>query len=183
MTDYYSLIAKYFPPDSPAFSIYLPHVILVTNRALVIARRLSLSQESIQFIEDAGLLHDIGICRVNDPEIGCHGELPYVCHGVEGRKILESEGIPTDIALVAERHTGVGISRDDIRDQNLPLPDRDLVPLTVEEKIIAYADKFYSKDPGRLWEEKTVDQARNSILKFGEAKARVFDDWHQRFEG
>ncbi len=181
MPNYFSLIAKYFPVDSLAYSIYVPHVILVTAKALRIARHLKLSDKSIEFIEVAGMLHDIGIVRVSDTEIGCNGDLPYVSHGVEGRKILESEGLPVEIALVAERHTGVGISREDIRRQNLPLPDRDLLPETVEEQIIAYADKFFTKDPSRLWEEKTIEQARGSLAKFGAEKVQIFDDWQERF--
>ncbi len=43
---------------------------------------------------------------------------------------------------ITERHVGIGISKQDIIGQKLPLPHVDLVPVTVEEKIVAYADNL-----------------------------------------
>ncbi len=93
------------------------------------------------------------------------GTLPYICHGVEGRKILDAEGLPRH-ALVCERHTGSGLSVEDIERQNLPLPRRDMLPLSLEEKLICYADKFFSKS-GDIREEKSLDRVLRSMERHG----------------
>ena len=79
--------------------------------------------------------------------------------------MLRSEGLPERYARVCERHTGAGLTLEDILSQNLPLPHRDLQPETIEEKLICYADKFYSKT--HLDHEKTIEQAEYSLAKFG----------------
>lgn len=177
--DYRSIIDKYIK-NPLTHHIYLVHVSLVTARALKIARGLGLTEEQMQFIEEASMLHDIGIIKVDDEELGCTGKLDYVCHGTEGRKILEAEGLPLH-ALVAERHTGVGIPKEDIIKDNLPLPHRDMLAISIEEKIIAWADLFYSKNPRKLFIEKTMNHAYNSIAGFGESHKKIFKEWEAMF--
>lgn len=178
--DYFRMIHKYIAPDTPLYPIYIIHCQLVTGKALKIARKLKLSEESQQFIEEAAMLHDIGIFRTNAPEIFCTGELPYVCHVLEGRKILEDEGLPRH-AQVAESHIGVGISQADIAEQGLPFPPRDIFPATVEEQIISFADFFFSKNPAKLWQEKSLDKIRKSVSKRGKQKAEILEEWIKRF--
>lgn len=61
------------------------------------------------------------------------------------------------LAPMAENHTGTGITRQDIQAQALPLPAQDFIPRTIEEQILAFADKFYSK--GRdLTREKSLGE-------------------------
>lgn len=179
--DYFSIIHTYIPTDSLMYRIYVPHVVQVTAKALEIARRLGLSADQLQFIEEAGMLHDIGIVKVDDPEIGCHGELPYICHGSEGRRILEAEGLPRH-ALVCERHTGVGISAQEVEEKKLPLPHRDFLPESLEERIISYADVWFSKDPAKLWRPHTREEVEAYYGKFGEEKINVFQEWYREFE-
>lgn len=179
--NYFKIIHKYIRPDSLTYSLYLPHVSLVTAKSIRIAERLDLSDAKLQFIEEAAMLHDIGIVMVNDEELGCSGKLDYICHGVEGRKILEKEGLLKH-AKIAENHTGVGIFKDEIIKNNLPLPKRDILPTTIEEKIICYSDLFFSKIPEILWHEKEVDEARRSIGKFGERHVKIFNEWVKKFD-
>lgn len=177
---YFQIIHKYIPPDSPTYPIYLIHCQLVANRALTIAKRLRLSAKSQHFIEEAAMLHDIGIIRTNTPDIYCYGDLPYICHLTEGRKILEAEGLPRH-AVVAETHVGVGLSKEQIQAQGLPLPRRDMKPTTVEEEIISFADLFYSKNPEKLWREKSLKKVRENIGKRGKEQLAILDDWIKRF--
>ena len=121
-------------------------------------------ERSVKAIE-AAMLHDVGIIRVDAPSIECHGTEPYIRHGVCGAELLRSEGIDERYARICERHTGAGLTLDDIVSQNLPLPHHDLQPETIEEKLICYADKFYSKS--HLSREKTIEQAEKSLAKFG----------------
>lgn len=106
------------------------------------------------------MIHDIGIFLTNAPRISCLGSFPYICHGYLGADLMRKEGFPKH-ALVCERHTGAGISLSDIEQQNLPLPKRDLRPVSLEEQLICFADKFYSKT--RLDEELTLSQVQVSL--------------------
>jgi uncharacterized protein len=131
-----------------------------------------------QFIEEAALLHDIGIVSVNAPRIECYGTEAYIRHGVLGAEMLRAEGLELH-ARVCERHTGTGLTMEQIVQQELPLPHQDLQPQSIEEQIICFADKFFSKT--RLDEEKSVEQARRSLEKFGEEGLAKFDAWCERF--
>lgn len=82
-------------------------------------------------------------------------------------------------ARVCERHTGAGLSLNDIVSQGLPLPHQSLLPETLEEQLICYADKFFSKShPER---EKTIEQAERSLAKFGEEGLERFREWVRLF--
>ncbi len=117
------------------------------------------------FTAEAALLHDIGVVQCAAPGIHCHGPLPYICHGIAGRTILDKEGMPRH-GLVCERHTGAGISIQTIEQQRLPLPHRQMIPLSVEEKLICYADKFYSKsgDPDL---RKPIERVKAGLARYG----------------
>jgi uncharacterized protein len=168
------LLARYLEGDP--LRIVTEHSRHVADLALEVAGRLAVPGNDRAFIEEAALLHDIGVSQVHAPEIGLHGGNPYIMHGVFGRAILEKEGYPLH-GLVCERHTGVGLTCDDIIRQNLPLPHRDMCPQSLSEQIICFADLFYSKNPGRLDQRKTVAQVRKKLLRFGAEKVAVFDAW------
>lgn len=180
--DYFKIIQKYIPPHTAAYPIYIIHVTLVTEKALRIAKKLKLSKERQHFIEEACMLHDIGIVKVKAKEIFCNGELPYIHHVVEGRKILEAEGLPLH-AKIAENHIGVGgLSKEEIIKGKLTLPQRDMLCETLEEKIISYADLFFSKNPEKLWLEKPVKQVRAKAKRLGKRQEKLFEKWQERFE-
>ena len=172
------LLARYLEGES--LEIVLEHSRYVADLALEVAGRQGVTENERLFIEEAALLHDIGVCQVSAPGLGLHGRNPYIMHGVLGRDILEREGYPLH-ALVCERHTGVGLTCEDIVRQELPLPHRDMCPQSLAEQIICFADLFYSKKPGRLHERKSVQQVRNKLLPFGEDKVAVFDAWMIKF--
>ena len=130
----------------------------------------------VPLLEAASLLHDIGVVDTHAPGIGFTGRHPYICHGYLGRKTLEKEGLP-DVAVFCERHTGTGITKEEIMERNLPLPHRDMMPVTIEEKMLCYADKFFSKSGKSLTRPKKIKKIYRSISKYGEEKARRFDDF------
>ncbi len=174
--DVISLIKKYYPDGSPAYSLLLEHSRIVTEKALQVARRVISLGPDLSFIEEASMLHDIGIFLTNAPRLGCYGDKPYICHGYLGRELLEKEGLPGH-ALVCERHVGTGLTVTDIETGNLPLPVRAMAPVTLEEKIICFADKFYSKVKDDTGNEKNLSQIRKELRSYGEGKLRQFDEW------
>jgi uncharacterized protein len=172
------LLSRYLQ-DKP-FDIVVEHSRHVADLALEVADRLTLPENDRAFIEEAAMLHDIGVCQVNAPDLGLYGSKPYIMHGVVGREILEAEGYPLH-ALVCERHTGVGLTCEEISRQGLPLPHREMCPVSLCEQIICFADLFYSKNPGRLGERKSVARVRKKMLHFGEDKVQILDTWLKKF--
>jgi len=176
--NYQAIIDKYYPESNELKHILMEHSRQVTDKALAIVdTHPELNADRI-FVEEAAMLHDIGIFRCNAPGIQCFGTEPYICHGTIGAEILRSEGYPKH-ARVCERHTGAGLSLQEIEQQNLPIPHHDLLPETIEELIICYADKFFSKT--KLDQEKTVEQAIRSLSKFGNEGVARFVKWSKMF--
>ena len=175
-----TIIDKYYIPGSEIHYILLKHSEQVKNKALEIAAKHPELNMDIQFVEEAAMLHDIGIFRCNAPRIHCHGLHEYIQHGYLGAEILRNEGFPRH-ALVCERHTGVGLSLEMILKKDLPLPHRDMLPVTLEEQLICYADKFFSKT--QLDEEHSPERIRANLKRYGESQVRRFDKWYELFEG
>lgn len=178
MTDYQAIIDKYYPEDNELRHILITHSRAVADKALEIARKHPELNIDLRFLEEAAMLHDIGICRCDAPGIACYGTEPYICHGRIGAEMLRSEGLPKH-ARVCERHTGTGITRKQIIERNLPLPAQDFTPETIEEQVICYADKFFSKS--HLDKEKTIEEAEKSLQKFGTEGLERFKEWEKRF--
>lgn len=163
--DYQEIIDRYYPDDNELKYILLTHSKSVAQKALQIAALHPELNLDKTFLEEAAMLHDIGIFRCDAHRIYCYGDKPYLSHGIIGAELLRHEGYPKH-ARVCERHTGTG------------LPG--LHPETMEEKAICYADKFFSKT--HLDHERTIEEAYSSLLKFGEATANRLLDWAAIFK-
>lgn len=174
------IINDHYPSDSVAYRIYFTHVVKVTELALKIAEHNPNLNLNIKYIIKASMLHDIGIIKTNAPEIGCFGKYPYIAHTYLGRQMLEDEGM-IDVAPICERHIGTGLSKQDIIDSSFELPRRNMVPVTLEEKLICYADKFYSKSVKHLTIPKSPYKIRKKISKYGEEKVEKFNEFVDLF--
>jgi len=124
--------------------ILMVHGKMVAGKALEVCGHLNLDADSRKLVLEAAYLHDIGVCLTSAAEIGCNGTEPYIRHGVLGREILEAEGLPLH-ALICERHTGVGLTIEDIDSQKLPLPRRDMTPHSLAERVICFSDLFFPR--------------------------------------
>ena len=175
-----SILQKYYDTSSLVYNILVEHSRSVTQKAVGIARLHPEWNVDISFIEQAGMLHDIGIFLTQAPSIGCFGEHHYIEHGYLGADLIRAEGYPRH-ALVCERHTGVGLSEREIIEKNLPLPHRDLIPISLEEQIICFADKFFSKSHNN--KEFSIEEVRSSLSKFGNNVLNRFDEWAFMFLG
>ena len=175
------IIKKYYNPESRTYKILIQHGELVSNKAIIAAGKVAHLNPDLDFIKEAAMLHDIGILFTRTPELDCTGEHPYICHGYLGRDILEKEGFKKH-GLVCERHIGVGISVEDIRFHRLPIPERDMLPASIEEQIICYADKFFSKNGNLAVKEKSVEDIIRSLEPYGEDKTAKFRLWVDMFQ-
>lgn len=177
LMDAVSLLKKHLGSDSGLYEIVYTHSRHVADKALSLSSRYP-EPLDMRFIEQAALAHDIGVYLTFAPDIQCFGAAPYICHGYLGREVLEKEGYPRH-ALVCERHTGTGLYLPEIIGKNLPLPQRNLAPVSLEEQLICFADKFYTKT--HLGVELSVEEVRNKLLKYGEAGLSRFDRWCDMF--
>lgn len=176
--DYQRIIDKYYPAGSVLRDIYLKHCRSVADMALEISHRCGLALADDEVMA-AAMLHDIGIYATDAPGIGCHGREPYIRHGVIGGALLRGEGAGETMARVAERHTGAGITAAEVAEQGLPLPAADYVPETLLERLICYADKFYSKS-GDM-KRKPLERVRRSLERFGADTLSRFDAMSAEF--
>ncbi len=184
MLDCLSIIQRYYTPGNDDYRVLVSHSRQVADLAVALSQRLIDRGVpiDIEFVEEAAMLHDIGMCRTDAPGIHCHGTEPYIKHGILGRKMLDGMGLFRH-GRVCERHTGTGLTAEEIVAEGLPIePPRDLLPESLEEKVICYADKFFSKshpdEPAR-----SLDRVRQSLAKFGggtldrfEAMLEIFGD-------
>jgi uncharacterized protein len=176
------ILAEYYDRRSKTFNILVDHGKQVAEKALMTAGQVSHLKPDLKLIENAAMLHDIGIMETDSPGLGCRGKHPYICHGILGREMLEKIGM-SEYGLICERHVGVGISAEDVSRFNLPLPAREMFPVTIEEQIICYADKFFSKNGnGRKAEEKTVSRIVSDLKRYGPDKVKRFQSWVEMFD-
>ena len=132
----------------------------------------------IDLVRAGSLLHDIGVYRLYD-EAGQLDHGNYIRHGVLGHELLLEEGFPEEICRFASHHTGVGLTREDVLRQRLPLPPADYVAETGEETLVMYADKFHSKTtPPTLF---TASAYAASVRRFGADKVAAFESMRAMF--
>lgn len=177
MLDIIRVINTYYPKENQLKHILMTHSKQVSDFALELAANSSLAIDK-KFVYEASMLHDIGIFMTHAPQIQCFGEYPYLCHGYLGAELMRTEGFPRH-ALVCERHTGAGISKEEILSLNMPVPVKDMIPVSIEEKLICFADTFYSKT--HLGEKKSLSAARKSIAIHSEEGVKRFDEWCELF--
>ncbi|MFZ4581603.1 MAG: HD domain-containing protein [Paludibacter sp.] len=179
MLEPYKIIEKYYPKDTDIYFILTIHSEQVCEKALQIADKHPDLKLDKQFLYEASMLHDIGIFKCDAPRIHCRGTHQYIEHGYLGAEILRAEGLPQH-ALVCERHTGTGLTKETILINKLNIPAQDYFPLSLEEQVICYADKYYSKS--KLAQTHSVEQIRNELSRFGSNQVAMFDTWRSLFD-
>ncbi|GII91727.1 HD domain-containing protein [Sinosporangium siamense] len=170
-----ALHAKY-APSAEAFELVYTHCEIVAGIAGQLLERIDGAVDA-ELVRAGGLLHDIGVYGLY-----VDGELDharYIRHGILGYELLAGERLPEVLCRFCSCHTGVGISREDVLTQGLPLPVDDYVAVSAEEALVMYADKFHSKtDPPVFVSAATYT---TQIRRFGEDKARAFLSMIERF--
>ncbi|MEU8346012.1 HD domain-containing protein [Spirillospora sp. NPDC048832] len=164
-------------PGREAFELVWTHCVIVSEIAerIMAGGRFGVDADLVR----AGcLLHDIGVYRLYDAagEIDFKG---YVRHGVLGYELLRDEGLPEVLRRFCSCHTGMGLTRDDIERQGLPLPAGDYVPETREERLVMYADKFHSKTNPPVFV--SADTYAVHVRRFGEGKAELFQEMRELY--
>ncbi|QBI51952.1 HD domain-containing protein [Streptomonospora litoralis] len=171
-----ALHAKHAPTPE-AFDRVYTHCVIVAD----IAGRLLADSNSAAdpaLVRAGSLLHDIGVYRLYNAA-GTLDHAHYIRHGVLGREVLTEEGLPEALCRFCSCHTGVGITREDVRTQDLPIPEADYLAESEEEQLVMFADKFHSKsEPSRLVSAPT---AADRLRRFGEEKELLFKTLLDRY--
>ncbi len=172
----YSLLEEHYAHHPEAWSYLKPHVEAVAEACMVLAVGLSVDSS---LLWEMAMLHDIGVYQTYAPAIGCTGSYHYLWHGTLGRKILEKADLKPH-ALVAERHTGVGLTVEDIIALDIGLPEHPMVPVSLEEQLICFVDNFFSKSkPG----VRTLSEVCADLSRFGDDKVEKITMWWDEFNG
>ena len=169
MNKYFKILKKYSTSED-SFGIVLNHSLIVLGKSIEIINIKKLyNWIDFDLIVSGCILHDIGVFGVRNSGLDSTKRIDYLRHGILGGKILRKEGLPEE-ALIAERHIGSGLSKEYIMQNNLPLPKKDFFPITLEQKLICYADKFHSKS-GKI---DTIDSIKKEMKGFGKEPLRRF---------
>ena len=177
--DVKGIIDYYYPEENELKNIYMVHARKVADLALEMARNHPELDIDIQFVEEAAMLHDLGIFMTDAPRIYCCGSESYLCHGYLGAELLRAHGYERH-ARVCERHTGTGLTKEQIVANGWNLPVKDFVPETVEEQLICFADKFYSKTKF-LENARTLEQVVESMRRISDESAEKVKNWAYMF--
>ena len=175
----YDIIDKYYNPCDDLYKILVEHSERVKDKAMTLASKHPELNIDMDFLSEGAMLHDIGIFMTDAPGIQCFGTHRYIEHGYLGADIMRKEGYERH-ALVCERHTGTGLSIDYILRNDLPLPVRNYMPESIEEQLICYADKFFSKN--HLDKEFTSAEIEKKLMKWGYDGVLRFKHWRDIFE-
>lgn len=161
-------------PTPDALDLVYTHCLIVRDIAEQLCSRPGhgLPDVDIELARAGSLLHDIGVYRLYD-DAGNLDQSAYIRHGVLGYDLLRSAGLPETICRFASHHTGVGISRDDVLAQQLPIPPADYLAETGEERLVMYADKFHSKATPPVFGTAAWCAAR--LRRFGDEKVKAFE--------
>ena len=126
----------------------IKHCMAVRDVAVRIAKK---AGADLKLVEAGALLHDIGRSKT-------HG----ITHAVEGVRIARRIGLPLNILYIIERHLSAGIPKEEA--VKLGLPEKDYIPETLEEKIVAHADNLI-QDYKRQRIEEEIKQAKEKGLE------------------
>jgi len=144
----------------------IDHCIAVSNLATAIAKACegNGTPVDVRLVEIASLLHDSGRSLTHD-----------VRHGVIGSALARANGFDERIVRIIETHVGAGIPADEA--EAIGLPKRNFMPQTVEEKIVAYADKLV-KGKRRIGVDEVIEEF-SKILGSNHPALNRFRDLHR----
>ena len=166
-----------FAPSAAAFELVHTHCRIVDRIAgdLLAGKPQDVDPDVVHV---GAMLHDVGVYALYQGD-GRLDHAGYVRHGILGDELLRDSGLPDAICRFCSCHTGMGLTAQDVLRQHLPLPVRDYLPVTLEEELVMYADKFHSKtDPPEFV---TAGAYAVGVRRFGDEKVRRFEGLVDRF--
>jgi uncharacterized protein len=118
---------------------------------------------NINLVEIGALLHDIGRSKTQN-----------VDHVVVGAEIAKAKGLPNSVISIIERHIGGGITEEEAK--ALGWPKGNYMPMSLEEKIVSYADKLVETSDKRIPIELTIEKFQKQNLFLAAKRMRELHD-------
>jgi uncharacterized protein len=149
--------ALQFLRESQCHSKVIRHCEAVAELALRTARAINKKNLNVDanLVEIGALLHDIGRSKTHT-----------VHHAIVGAQIAEAVGLPEPVVLIIKRHVGGGITA--IEAEKLGWPSDVYIPISIEEKIVSYADKLIVDSKQATIEvtiQKLVEEGKNEAAE------------------
>lgn len=145
----------------------IEHCLAVLDKAMEIAAKVKIDVD-VDVIREAALLHDVGRCKANGVE-----------HVVVGAEMARRLGAREEVVRAVERHIGAGIPKEEA--VKIGLPARDFIPISPEEKIVAYADNLVLGTRHLTFEE-SLDKFRKILGRDNPAIER-YRALHEEVQG
>ena len=178
MIDTLAIIHRYYPEGSDIERVLRQHAEDVTGLALELVDAHPRWGSTASSSRRRRCSTISGSIRPVRPRSSAQAKLPTSYTATSEPSYLRSLGLPRH-AWVAERHTGSGLTAEEIAARAIPLPPGIYTPQCPEEELICYADKFYSKT--KLGQRKALERVRSGFSKHGEAALARFDALHQKY--
>lgn len=148
------------------------HCKAVTINAIKAAKKIQSKgiKVNLQLVEIGALLHDVGRSKTHS-----------VDHAVIGADIASRAGFPESVISIIKRHVGGGITQFEAK--RFGWKNDIYIPITIEEKIVSYADKLIEKSKiapientiNKLINEKKIDAAKRVRDLFEEINHLIDD--------
>jgi len=144
----------------------IDHSMAVEKLALQIAMKITSDEETLALVSRGALLHDIGRSRT-------HG----LDHAVVGAEILRKRGMDERIVKIVERHLGAGVLAMEAKD--IKLPEKDMMPQTLAEKIVSHADNMIIEVQHRPYRMTALEAQERAAGKGSEILALRIGQMHE----
>lgn len=173
MYKYFEILKRHSTSER-TFEIVLRHSLEVLEKSIEVIKKKNLYEQiDFELVVAGCILHDIGTFEFLEDR----NKEGYIGHGIIGREILRKEGLDRE-ALIAERHIGSGLTKEEIEQNHFSLPLQDFLPVSLEEKLVCYADKFSSKS-GDI---DTMESIEAEFRTYGEDSYQRFVELRNLFE-
>ncbi|MBZ9570759.1 TIGR00295 family protein [Methanobrevibacter sp. TMH8] len=146
----------------------IEHSIAVCQKAIEISKNFDVDKK---LIEEAALLHDIGRSKTNS-----------INHGIIGANLAIEHGFPKKVANIIEKHIGSGISKEEA--MRMGLPEKNYIPMTIEEKIVSHADNLINGIDEvdiefivRKWENSDINNLEESVNRLKKVHKELIEDF------
>jgi len=116
----------------------------------------------LELVEIGALLHDIGRSKTHS-----------VHHAIVGVEIVKTAGLPKPVISIIKSHVGGGITTTEAAE--LGWPKDTYMPVTLEEKIVSYADKLIETSE-RVPLEMTIGKLRENKLDSAAERVQKLHD-------
>lgn len=166
-----------YAQNETVFELVYRHCVIVNEIALWCADNLADATIDRDILAAGCLLHDIGTYALFDKNGHIDNMRNYRQHAIFGAALATEEGFDDRIADMIQTHVQLGLSKQEIIDNQFALPRKDYQPTTIEGRLLCYADRFHSKRPAFNAYEPLLARLQSDLPD----QAHKLQAWSQEF--